>query len=90
MSDNMMSVDRARRLTDGGRHTTHSGWVMPAARTIVHQAEQIERLQAALRQADQDAFWASADRYVGPGSLTYEEPDWGTYDLLPGDMEAPE
>lgn len=60
-----------------------------AEEAAIERAEQIERLRAALRQADQDAFWASADRYAGPGPLTYEEPDWGTYSLLPEDMEAP-
>lgn len=61
-----------------------------AEEAAIERAEQIERLRAALRQADKDAFWASADRYVGPGPLTYEEPDWATYNLHPGDMEAPE
>ena len=56
-----------------------------AVAEVVRQAAQIERLQAALRQADKDAFWASADRYVGPGPLTYEEPDWTTYNLHPGE-----
>lgn len=52
------------------------------------QAEQIKRLQAALREADKDSFWASSDRYVGVKQLIYEEPDWEDYNLLPGDMEA--
>lgn len=89
MSDHMMSVEEARECLE-----VLDVVLMPrevqkiAARTIVHQAEQIERLRAALRQADKDAFWASADRYVGPGPLTYEEPDWATYNLHPGDMES--
>lgn len=52
------------------------------------QAEKIKRLQAALREADKDSFWASSDRYVGAKPLIYEEPDWEDYNLLPGDMEA--
>lgn len=52
------------------------------------QAEKIKRLQAALREADKDSFWASSDRYVGVKPLIYEEPDWEDYNLLPGDMEA--
>lgn len=52
------------------------------------QAEKIKRLQAALREVDKDSFWASSDRYVGIKPLTYEEPDWEDYNLLPGDMEA--
>lgn len=52
------------------------------------QAEKIKRLQAALREADKDSFWASSDRYVGVKQPIYEEPDWEDYNLLPGDMEA--
>lgn len=47
MSDCVMSVSRARRLTDGGHHTVHAGLVVSAARTIVAQAEQIERVREA-------------------------------------------
>jgi|LSQX01.1.fsa_nt_gb hypothetical protein len=86
MSDSIMPLDEAREWVAQDKSTRSTA---RAARTIVHQAEQIERLQAALRQADKDAFWVSADRYVGPGPLVYEEPDWGTYSLLPDDMETP-
>lgn len=93
MSDpKMVSVTEARTWLDpsaGPKPEVPSPLLVDRyARTIVHQAEQIERLQAALRQADQDAFWESADRYVGPGPLVYEEPDWATYNLHPGDMES--
>ena len=78
MSDRMMPVSRARRLTDGGHHSVHTGLVMPAARTIVAQAEQIARLQAAVRFLE--SVWGS--------DILTELREKGI--LLPGDMEAPE
>lgn len=87
MSGHMMSVDRARRLTDGGHHTVHTGLVMPAARTIAHLAEQIERLQAALREADNQAIKRIMDSGDHPEEGAIHEVYTG---LLPGDMKAPE
>ena len=98
MSDNMMSVDRARRLTDGGRHTTHAGLVIPAARTIVAQAEQIETLsrllsgaeEAAIERAEQIKRLQRAVNYAVINSIQ------DAFDLVvdgvlhPEDMEAPE
>lgn len=63
-----------------------------AARTIVAKAEQIERLQAALKQAHEDEFIAGLDRYPTVVYTAPEGDEWvEDYPvLLPGDMETPE
>lgn len=47
-----MSVPLARSLVARELDITHKGLVMPAARTIVAQAEQIERLQDAINEIE--------------------------------------
>lgn len=71
MSNRMMSVAEARKFATGYGATM----VNQARRTIVAQAEQIERLQAALHKADK---WGDI-----LGNLYEDE-----Y-LHPEDMEAP-
>lgn len=62
-----MSVPLARRLAGGEIHNFHAGLAIPAARTIVAQAEQIERLQFAIeewgyrKEMTQDGLLANED-----------------------------
>ena len=72
MSDSMMRLDEALEWVAQDKSTRSTA---RAARTVVAQAEQIERLQAALHKADK---WGDI-----LGNLYEDE-----Y-ILPGDMEPP-
>lgn len=74
MSDSVMPLDEAREWVAQDKSTRSTA---RAARTIVHQAEQIERLQAVVRRVDVLLGNELIDSLTLVGGL------------LPGDMEAP-
>lgn len=77
MSERMMTVAEAREtlnILNGRLSLTHAS---RAARTITAQAEQIERLQRAMRKTIEYNYESVEDLMAA-------------HILLPGDMEAPE
>lgn len=72
-----MRLDEAMLYADPGPIKLN---IVRAARTIIHQAEQIERLQKALSLTVVRS---------GPNPLTRFEHMYDSGELLPEDMEAP-
>lgn len=90
MSDHMMSAERADGLLNKNWASTNIQHDYAAAlHTVIAQAEQIERLQAALREADENTWeaWATSDPTHGPYTTPSPEGIVATYEALhPGDM----
>lgn len=87
MSDRM-SVAEARKIAGGSTGYSPVKSVL-AARTVVEQAEQIERLQAALRDAEvkRREVWVLNGADIDPqGNVDW---DYQYRALLPGDMDPP-
>ena len=86
MSDSMMRLDEALEWVAQDKSTRSTA---RAARTLVAQAEQIERLQNALRDAEvqRREVWVSNGADIDPQGKVHW--DYQYRALLPGDMESP-